>query len=88
MSLLTKDIEETHRAALELGILDSELGKSLLNEAGEFSDLAYARKVAFHVRHKTGNTGLTEGLCQYLKGHGLTCTGSTGDESMTVRHFS
>ena len=42
MALLTEDIEETYRAALELGILDSELGKSLLNEAGEFSYLAYA----------------------------------------------
>ena len=88
MALLPEHVEETHRAALELGIFNAELGQSLLDEAGKFSDLADTRKVAFHIRHEAGHARLAECLRYDLEGDGFTGAGCTSYESVAVGHLA
>ncbi len=87
VALLTEHVIETYRAALELGILDPELGHSLLDESAGSSGLGYSGKVAFHVRHEAGDTGLAKALGHDLECDGLAGTGRTSHKSVPVRHL-
>ena len=56
-ALFAEDIEETGRAAGELGILNPEFRHAFLDEAAEPAGLADAGKVSFHVGHEAGDAG-------------------------------
>ena len=87
MTLLAIDVEKAHRAALEFGVLDTELRHPLLDEAGQATRLADAGEVALHVGHEAGDSDLAEGLCKDLEGDGLAGAGRAGDEAVAVGHF-
>ena len=88
MALFAKDIIEPHGTALELRILDAELGHALLDEAAELTRLRDTAQVALHVGHEAGHACLAECLGYHLQGDGLSCTCGTGNESMTVGHLT
>ena len=88
MALLAENIEELHRAALELRIFNAEFSAALLDKAAHGAALADAGEVALHIGHKTGNAGLAEGLGQYLQGNGFTGTGGAGYESVAASHLA
>ena len=86
VALLAKDIEETHGAALELGVGDAEGVFAFLDKRTHLASLADAREVALHIGHKAGYAGLAEGLGHHLQGDGLTGARGSGDKPMTVGH--
>ena len=88
MSLLSIHVEETYRAWSEFRILDAELRTSLLDESAHRSCLADTGKVSLHVGHEAWHSCLTECLRKHLERYSLSCTGSAGDETMTVRHLT
>ena len=88
MTLLSVDIEETHRATGELWGSNAEFGTALLYESAHRTGLADAGKITLHVSHETRHASLTEGLGNDLKSHCLTCSGSSGNQSMAISHFS
>ena len=88
VALLAEYVEKAHGAALELGILDTEFGHPLLDEAGQASGLADAGEVALHVGHEAGYSYLAECLRKDLEGDGLAGAGRAGDESVAVGHFT
>ena len=88
MTLFAEHIEESDRTASELRGSYAELGTPLLDETVHCSCLADSGKVSLHICHETRHTGLTESLGQDLKRNSLTCTGCSGNQTMTVRHLS
>ena len=73
---------------MELRVGNAKLRAAFLNEAAHLTCLADTRKVSFHVSHEARYTRLTEGLGEDLEGDGLTGTGGTGDETVTVGHLT
>ena len=88
MALLPIHVEKAHRAALELGVGDTELRQALLNEAGKLAHLGDAAEVSLHVGHEAGHAVLAEGLCQNLQGNRFTGTGGSGNKSVTASHLA
>ena len=88
MSLLAKDVEETHGARLELRVLDAELWQAFLNESTHLASLRDTTQVTFHICHEAGDACLAEGLCYHLQGDGLTCTCGSRNQSVAVGHLT
>lgn len=88
IALLAKYIVESHWTGFELRVGDTELILTFLNEGRKFACLRDAREVALHVCHEARHTCLTESFGKHLQRHGFSGSCCTGNETMTITHFT
>src|SRR5436309_13083871 len=87
MTLFAEYVPENNRRRFAFEVVDLKLLRALENLRIISTGLAQPREIALHVCHEHRHATRAEIFSECLECHRFSCSGSTSDQAVTIRHL-